>query len=566
MDNLATVVARTHEALKRIENDPTDGVWIERRSPTSVLADAHEVDSALKRGDHLPLAGLTVAVKNNIDVEGIRTTAAHPSYGSIADVDAEAVARLRNAGAIIIGSTNMDQFATGLVGTRSPYGALESATHPGRIAGGSSSGSAVATARGLVDIALGTDTAGSGRVPAALNGIVGVKCTRGVIPTSGVVPASRSYDCVTVFARDVTTAATATSVIAGPSRRDPLSRTWTPHAALAAPAAPTVAIPRDEDLESLDPERLAAFAAAAHRLRDRGARLVTLDISGLLEAAKLLYGGAIAAERAAAYGEFLTEHPEGADPVVQTIASSARRHNAVAFVNDTEKLDLARTAALQLLEGTDALLIPTTPIHPTLAEVAADPIETNSRIGTFTNFMNLLDLCGVAVPAHDTRTGNFGVTIVARAFEDHVALDLAAQLTGEQAPPRLFTGAPLAVFGAHLSGQPLNYQLTDRGAILEGTIATSSQYKMVALPGEMARPGVAPVSSGKGTSIHGELWRVPPSAWAPLIADVREPLALGPIELLDGSIVTGFVSTSMEGTDISAIGDWRTYLNSQPAT
>ncbi|WP_061960477.1 allophanate hydrolase [Demequina flava] len=563
MDNHTTAVSRAHATLKRIDADPTRAVWIELRDASAILAEAQAVDERVTTGEPLPLAGLTVAVKNNIDVEGIRTTAAHPNFGAVASADSAAVARLREAGAIIIGSTNMDQFATGLVGTRSPFGALESATHSGRIAGGSSSGSAVATARNLVDIALGTDTAGSGRVPAALNGIVGIKCTRGLIPASGVVPASRTYDCVTVFARDVATAARAAAVLIGPNTADPLSRTWSLDAPLAAPPTPTVAVPRAEDLTSLDAERVEAFEAAARRLEASGARLVTVDISGLLEAAKLLYGGAIAAERAAAYGEFLASHPEGANPIVASIAAGASRHNAVDLVKDTERLDQARAEARRLLKETHALLIPTAPMHPTLAEVEADPVATNTRMGTFTNFMNLLDLCGVAVPAASTKTGGFGVTVVARAFEDQVALDLAAILTGESSPPRLGGGTPLAVFGAHLSGEPLNGQLTDRGATLVGPIATTESYRMVELPGDVPKPGVAPAPQGEGARINGELWMLPPSAWGPLLADVRVPLALGPVELDTGAVVTGFLSTNMDGTDITSVGDWRAHRRSQ---
>ncbi|WP_084100140.1 allophanate hydrolase [Demequina sp. NBRC 110051] len=561
MSAATNLVHRVRAALARIESDPTPSVWIERVAAETVLAEAAEVDRRLAAGDDLPLAGLTVAVKGNIDVAGLRTTAAHPEFGDVAAHDAEAVARLRAAGAIVMGSTNMDQFATGLVGTRSPFGAPESATHPGRISGGSSSGSAVAVARGLVDLALGTDTAGSGRVPAAFNGIVGLKCTRGLVPASGVVPASRSYDCVTVFARSLTEASRAAAAIIGPSERDTLSRGWTPDAPLAAPPRPTVGVPRPEDLVSLDSDRAEAFASAAARLEAQGATLVTVDISGMLETATLLYGGALVAERAAAYGTFLADHPSGADPVVSQIAAAAGVHTAVSFVDDVERLDCARRDARETFATLDALLIPTAPAHPTFEEVEAQPIAANAHLGTFTNFMNLLDLCGVAVPAADTPTGGFGVTVVAPAFRDQVAVDIAARLTGEEAPSlRPDDGVPVVVFGAHLAGQPLNYQLTERGARLAGPVVTAPRYRMVALPGALARPGVAPALEPVAHGLEGEKWLVPAASLSDLLADVKAPLALGPLTLHDGTVVAGFVSTDMAGEDITHLGGWRAYV------
>lgn len=560
-----TAVDHTTEALRRIAAETTPGIWISLRDQADVLEDARRVDRAVEAGATLPLAGLTAAIKGNIAVAGLRTTAAHPDHGDVESEDAEAVARLRAAGAIVIGSTNMDQFATGLVGTRTPYGALESVTHPGRVSGGSSSGSAVAVARGLVDIALGTDTAGSGRVPAAFNGIVGVKCTRGLVPVTGVIPASRTYDCVSVFARDLATAATAARTLVGPSETDPLTRTWPADAPLAAPPRPVIGVPREADLATLDPERASAFATAAQRLERAGARLRTLDISGMIEAATLLYGGAIVAERAAAYGEFLATHPDGADPTVSTIAAAASGHDAAALVRDTERRDHAQRAAYATLAGVDALLVPTAPTHPTLAEVAADPIGANARIGTFTNFMNLLDLCGVAVPAADTSSGAFGVTVIARAFEDQVAMDVAALLTDEPPVSLREDGVPVVVFGAHLDGEPLNNQLTGRGARLVRTVATAAEYRMVALPGSPARPGVAPAEPGAGVSLAGELWSMPRASLAALLADVTPPLALGPVALDDGTTATGFLSTSMDGEDISALGGWRRYLRESAA-
>ncbi|WP_062134966.1 allophanate hydrolase [Demequina aestuarii] len=559
-------VSRAQEALRAMERHAAIPVWIERRSDEHILEDARRVEERLESGEDLPLAGATVAVKANIDVAGLRTSAAHPEYGDAAAADAPAVARLRDAGAIILGSANMDQFATGLVGTRSPYGALESVTHPGRVAGGSSSGSAVAVASGIADIALGTDTAGSGRVPASFNGIVGVKASRGLVPAAGVVPASRSYDCVTVFARDLGLATTALSVIIGPHDADPLSRSWPADMPLAAPARPRVGIPVPAQLATLDEERRSRFAACAEALRARGADVTEVSIADLLDAARLLYEGALVAERAAAYGDFLPAHPEGADPTVARIAQAAGRFDAVSLVRDVEQLDRYRAAARTLLADLDALLVPTAPRHPTLDDVAGDPIGVNAQVGTYTNFLNLLDLCGVAVPVADTSTGGFGVTVVAPAFHDQVALDIAADVVGDPRPTlRHGHEHDVVVFGAHMSGLPLNTQLTERGARFVGRVTTAPRYRMVDLPGPIDRPGVAPATDGPGHAISGERWSLSPAALASLVSVLTEPMAVGPVVLEDGSTVTGFLCSRMEGPDISAVGDWRAHRASGDA-
>ncbi|MCU1407094.1 MAG: gatA 7 [Glaciihabitans sp.] len=558
-----TPTQRVRRALARISEVDRPEIWITLRAEADLLGDAASVEARIAAGEQLPLAGRLVAVKDNIDVAGLPTTAAHPAFRFDPETDSPAVARLRAAGAVVLGKTNLDQFATGLVGSRSPYGAVRSAHFPDRVSGGSSSGSAVAVALGIVDISLGTDTAGSGRVPAALNGIVGIKATRGLVPLDGVVPASRSYDCVTVFAAHLGPAVAAMKVAIGPSATDPQSRVWPADTPRSARAAPRVAVPRPEDLVSLDPERVDLFRKATERLRLAGAEIVELDLTPFLAAARLLYDGALVTERSAAYGEFLATHPEGADPTVARIAAAAAGRSGVAVVADQERLARFRVQAMASMDGIDALLVPTAPTHPTLAAVAAEPITENSKLGTFTNFMNLFDLCGVAVPAGQTSTGLFGVTVVARAFADQVAVDLAAELVDEA--PAVITpdGAVLAVFGAHLSGQPLNHQLESVGARYLETTRTSAEYSMLALPGVMPKPGIVRSAPGAGTELECELWSLSPSGLGVFLAGLPAPMALGRTTLADGREVIGFACTDPAGPDVSSFGGWRAYLASR---
>ena len=383
------------------------------------------------------------------------------------------MAALRAAGAVVLGKTNLDQFATGLVGTRSPHGAVRDSRRPDHISGGSSSGSAVAVATGEADIAIGTDTAGSGRIPAGLQGIVGIKPTVGVVSTDGVVPACESYDCVTIFARDLELANRAMGVMAAGARQRP----WPADAKLAAPPSPVVAVPAE--LPELDGVWRAAFDAAVGALTDAGARIVTVDLAPFLAAAKLLYDGALVSERYAAVGEFIDGHPDAAiDPTVGRIIAGARDIPAHRLVRDRREVQRLRAAAMASLDGADALMLPTAPMHPTLDDVAADPVGVNSRMGIYTNFCNLFDMCAVSVPAGMAGDAQFGVTVLARAFEDAVALDVAAMASGVDAPQEVWPLAAadvteLVVFGAHLRGGPLVHQLTDLGARWAGELVTS---------------------------------------------------------------------------------------------
>jgi allophanate hydrolase len=436
-----TAVERVRAAYAAIEAARRPEVWITLRPPGETLAEAAEVDGRVAAGEPLPLAGLVAAVKDNIDVAGMPTTAAAPSFAYQPARDATAVARLRAAGGVVVGKTNLDQFATGLVGTRSPHGAVRNAWDPARISGGSSSGSAVAVALGLADLALGTDTAGSGRVPAALNGVVGVKPTRGVIPCTGVVPACRTLDCVTVFARSVSLARRAVTVLAGPDGQDPQATLLGEHARggwrLPAGAGPTrLAIPLPAQLDGLARGWAGAFAAAVARLRAAGAEAAEVDIAPLLEAATLLYGGSFVAERYTAVGAHIAANAaligDSLDPVVARIILDGARFSATAHFADRERLDRLAARAAAALAGFDALLTPTTTAHPTLADVAADPVGVNSRLGRYTNFANLLDLASVAIPAGTVRGLPFGIMLTGPAASDGRLAEIAGRACRER--------------------------------------------------------------------------------------------------------------------------------------
>lgn len=554
-----TATERARAAYARIREVDRPEVWILLRDEEDVVADARAVDHRVAAGEKLPLAGLVLAVKDNIDVAGLATTAGSPDYRYLPESSATCVERLVAAGAIVLGKTNLDQFATGLVGTRSPYGAVRHAEDPLRISGGSSSGSAVAVALGIADAALGTDTAGSGRVPAALGGIVGMKPTLGLVPTEGVVPASRSFDAVSVFAADLGTATAVLGVAAsGPGgRRIPLD------ARLAAPDRPVVAVPTADGLAELAPHWRGAFAAAVERLSDLDVEIVPFDVRPLLEAARLLYDGALVAERFQAVGAFLEAEPPSADPVVSAIIRRAADIPAHRFVADLAALDDAKRELSGRLAGIDALLLPTTTEHPLLAEVAASPVEVNRRLGTYTNFVNLLDLAAIAIPAGRAEGLPFGVTVVTRAFEDQVGVDIAARLLDVPPPVLPRETVPLAVFGAHLRGQPLNHQLVDAGARFAGEIATDDAYRLHRLATTPPKPGLVRRGAGRGARIEGELWLLPPAGIGRFLSTLPAPMTLGPVTLADGGEVIGFgcaADALEDAVDITRYGGWRNAL------
>jgi allophanate hydrolase len=551
-----SVLTRVQSAYARIETVDRPEIWIDLRPLAEVEKEAQAIDARLAAGEHLPLAGKLLAAKGNIDVAGLKTTAGCPAYAYTPEGDAPAVARLRAAGALVLGTTNLDQFATGLVGTRSPYGAVRGALDPARISGGSSSGSAVAVALGIVDLALGTDTAGSGRVPAAFNGIVGLKPTRGLVPATGVVPACASLDCVTVFARTLPEAEQALAYMASPSGRE------LPSLPQRAPGPWRVAVPPTAQLGELDEGWAQAYEAAVDQLVAAGAEVRTLDLTPFTEAAAMLYEGAFVAERYTAVGGFvdklITEGGAGLDPTVAGIITRARDIPAHRLFADQDRLAALRAWALAELGDSDALLLPTAPGHPTLAEVAADPLGTNARLGRFTNSTNLFDLAAVAVPAGLTPAAlPFGVMLIGPAFTDERLARIAALLQ-----PRL----RIAVVGAHLSGQPLNPQLLALGAEWERTTTTASAYRLHALSTTPPKPGLVHVGEGGGAGIEAEVWRLPAAGLGRLLADLPRPMALGRVELADGTHVPGFLCepAALEGAeDITEYGGWRGYLRAR---
>ncbi|MGN9757069.1 allophanate hydrolase [Streptomyces sp. SD31] len=548
---MSSALSRVRAAYARIEAVDRPEIWIDLRPPTAVEAEARIIDERVATGERLPLAGRLFAAKGNIDVEGLPTTAGCPSYAYEPETDAPVVARLRAAGALVLGTTNLDQFATGLVGTRSPYGAVRNAHDPARISGGSSAGSAVAVALGIVDFALGTDTAGSGRVPAAFNGIVGLKPSRGLVPTQGVVPACASLDCVTVFARTLPEAEQALSFMASPPGRalPPLPQ--------RTPGPWRIAVPPTDRLGELDEGWAKAYEAAVRQLAAAGAEIRTLDLTPFTDAAAMLYEGAFVAERYTAVGSFVDKAvaagDDTLDPTVAGIITRARDIPAHRLFADQDRLAALRARAEAELADADALLLPTTPGHPTLAEVAADPLGANARLGRFTNSTNLFDLAAVAVPAGEVNGLPFGVMLIGPAFTDERLARIAGLLRPE---------IPLAVVGAHLSGQPLNPQLLALGARFDRTTTTAPVYRLHALSTSPPKPGLVHVGEG-GASIEAEVWRLPAEGLGRLLAALPRPMALGHVELTDGSHIPGFLcepAALTDAEDITSYGGWRAYL------
>jgi allophanate hydrolase len=548
----------------------------------SLVPEAEAVGAAEALGSFdpgRPLWGVPFAVKDNIDIAGMATTAACAAFAYTPQRSATVVDRLVAAGAIPIGKTNLDQFATGLVGVRTPYPVPRNAMDPTLVPGGSSSGSAVAVARGLVSFALGTDTAGSGRVPAALNNIVGLKPTRGMISAHGVVPACRSLDCVSIFAGTVADAWAALGAAAGYDAADAWSRA-VPTGAMALPPKVRLGVPDAASLVLDGPFAADAFAAALAVLPDGGARPKPVDLAPFYAVAALLYEGAWVAERYAAIRDFIEARPEALHPVTRAIIGSATRLSAAdAFAGQYRLAELARTAA-RLWEEIDVLVVPSIPDVCTLEAVAADPVGANSRLGIYTNFVNLLDLAAIAVPGPVRSDGRpSGVTLIAPAGRDgllaalaariHVASGVAIGATGRPVPPApdavgVPPGTmPLAVVGAHLSGMPLNRELADRGASFVRAATTAPEYRLFALPGgPPKRPGLLRVGPG-GAGIAVEVWALPPAAYADFVAAIPAPLGIGTLRLADGTAVQGFLceAAATEGAcDISHHGGWRAYV------
>ncbi|WP_243859832.1 allophanate hydrolase [Amycolatopsis arida] len=521
------VAGRVRAAFDRLAEVDRPDVWVTLRDRDAVLADARAVAARLDAGEVLPLAGMLVAVKDNIDVAGVPTTAGCPAFAFTPGTSASVVCRLCSAGAVVLGKTTLDQFATGLAGSRTPAGPVRSAVDPDRVAGGSSAGSAVAVALGVVDVALGTDTAGSGRVPAAFNGIVGLKPTRGLVPATGVVPASPSYDCVSVLARRLDPARRALAAILGPDSGDPRSRAWPPSARLAAGPRPRLGVPDDTGLAPLSPAARATFDSAVAVYTAAGAVVERVDITPLTEASAL-YGTVMLAERAAAVGEFLAAHRDEVDPVVASVVLAAGDLPAARLAADLDRLAGLAAEVAPLWRRHDALLLPTVPEHPTIAAVLADPVVVPARLGRYAAFANLLDLAAVAVPAGTADGGPFGVSVLVPAFADQVALDVAAVLTDEpELEPYPVPALDLVVFGPRPPAV-----LVELGARPMGPVRTTPGYRGVPAPTDLA---VAALHAPGGGSLAGERWRLPPAALDGLLAALPPGVALGPLELADGT-------------------------------
>ncbi len=580
----------------------------------ATLKAASPQQASVHPADLLPLYGVPFAVKDNIDVAGMPTTAACPAFAYTPAVSAEAVRRLVDAGAIVVGKTNLDQFATGLVGQRSPYGAPHSTFSADHVSGGSSSGSAVVVARGEVPFALGTDTAGSGRVPAGFNNLVGMKPTPGLVPTHGVLPACKSLDCVSVFALTAHDAARVMAVVSGPMAGQP---SFPSHAKAAQPGLPQfpqalrVGLPSQAEWFGD-----AAYAEAFERAQQALPLLpdfapvhtTAVDFTPLWDVARLLYEGPWVAERYAAIADFFETHPEAVHPVVARIIEGARRHDAIGTFMAQYKLQDLAASVQGLWDEVDVLMVPTAPTFPTQASVEADPIGRNSQLGTYTNFVNLLGWSALAVPAGFTPEGlPFGVTFIAPGGRDAALLELGARwqalmqrLSAEQpeawpdepmlgcrlpapAPeawalpalpgqrPRAAATMAVAVVGAHLAGMPLHWQLTDRQARLLARTRTAPAYKLYALPGTVPpKPGLSRLSApelaaGSGASIEVEVYELPQDSVGSFLAMIPPPLGLGSVELVDGAWVKGFICEPgglVGAEDISHLGGWRAYIAS----
>jgi allophanate hydrolase len=542
-------------------------IWISRAAPEALLAAARAIDARVAAGEHLPLAGVPYAAKDNIDVEGLETTAACPAFAYQPGHSASIIERLEAAGAICVGKTNLDQFATGLVGTRSPYGIPRNACNLAYVSGGSSSGSAVAVAAGLVAFALGTDTAGSGRVPAAFNHLVGLKPSKGRWSTRGLVPACRSIDCITVFTDALGDARLVDSVVAGFDAADPFSRPL----ADAAITGRRIGIPRPDQLVFFGDLQAEELYARALAVLGQGAELVEIDIIPLLEAAQLLYGGPWVAERTAAIEALLRANPDAIDPVVRSVVEPGLAISAVEVWNGIYRLaELARSAEA-LWDNVDALAFPTTGTTYRVAELAAAPIALNSNLGRYTNFVNLLDMAAVAVPAGVRANGTgFGITLIGPAHSDHALIDLAeAYIAAACLPtlPPLDTGdhmdtIKLAVVGAHLEGMPLHWELTSREAKLVGAFTTAPTYRLYAMA-DSVPPKPALVHAADGAAIALEVYELGLAEFGSFVAEVPPPLAIGTVTLADGTSVKGFVAEPRALTgaeDITHLGGWRAFI------
>ena len=591
LDAHRTGAVSPHDTIQRcyraIEKHDDRAQFISLRPEADALAEARSLAARDPRA--LPLYGVPFAVKDNIDVAGLPTTAACPAYSYAPREDAAVVRRLRAAGAIVIGKTNLDQFATGLVGVRSPYGIPRNALREDLIPGGSSSGSATAVGAGLVPFALGTDTAGSGRVPAMLNNIVGLKPSLGLLSTSGVVPACRSLDCVSIFALTADDAFAVLKVAAGYDAADPYSRRLAFGDIDGVPKGLRLGVPAPASREFFgDAGASKAYDAALARLAALGAAIEEIDFAPFYETARLLYEGPWVAERYLVVRDLLARDPDAIHAVTREIVAGGGKPSAADAFAAFYRLEALRRVSEQVFRSVDALAVPTAPCVYTREAVLADPIRLNSRLGTYTNFVNLLNLCGIAVPtALAADRTPFGVTLLAPAGEDalvaslgralHAACDLPLGATALRHPPTVSRGETagvpdgyieVAVFGAHLSGLPLNRELEAHHARLVRSVRTADTYRLYLLPGgPPLRPGLVRVAPGAGATIEAEIWAMPADAFGRFVAAIPAPLGIGTVALSDGTCVKGFLAeqAGVAGArDITRFGGWRSFLEHDP--
>ncbi len=581
------------QLLQLLALEQADPAWIACLNADRLQAQLNQLALFIRNVDgdisRLPLYGIPFAVKDNIDVEGWPTTAGCPEFAYIAKSDSTTVRRLREAGAIVVGKTNLDQFATGLVGTRSPHGAVPNAFRAEYISGGSSSGSASVVARGIVPFALGTDTAGSGRVPAGMNNIVGLKPTRGWLPTTGVVPACRTLDCVSIFALTVHDAVSIADIAAGFDSRDAYSRVQSTSAPVGFPTRPRLGVPRWPEFFG-DVEAANSYSRAIAIAQEMGAEIVQLDFTLFTELASLLYEGPWVAERFSTVQSLWERNPDAIHPVVRSIVERAKGFSAI----DTFNAEYRRAELSMLVDAVmmdvDALFVPTSPTIFTIEQALADPLELNSRLGIHTNFANFADMCALALPAGMRGDGlPVGITLLARAWHDKALAEFGARwqsyvstkagfdtlgATGERfisppedVPPPAKNTVRVAVVGAHLRGMPLNHQLTSRGAAFVEATFTASEYRLYALANSTPRkPGLVRAAPGEnGSSIAVELWDVPLGQFGSFTAEVPSPLGIGNVKLHDGRTVKGFICEPfglIGAADITSFGGWAAYLAS----